>query len=201
MGVGKTTATRGLAARLDLPAFLEDAATNPFLSGSYSDPKRWAIRSQFWFLLDSIERHRVIAASPKRGVQDHSYYEAFWVYGQVQRDFGYLTAEDLALLERARDIGDAMLPSPDLVVHLTAPLRVLEARIDARGRECERGLSLDYLAALDGRRQDLFRGWDRCPVMTVDTTALDLRSAAGIAALTEASAPFTRSRRCGWLGG
>jgi deoxyguanosine kinase len=184
-GVGKTTTARGLAARLGLPACLEDAERNPFLTRFSMDPTSWAFRSQLWFLLHAMDLHGLIATRPMGGVQDHSYYEAFRVFCHVQREVGYLTSDEFRLLERAGALGDRVLPSPDLVVHLVAPHDVLLDRMTARGRHHERSLPPQYLAALDRRQRALFDTWNRSPIVTVDTTGMDLRTAAGIEALID----------------
>jgi deoxyadenosine/deoxycytidine kinase len=182
-GVGKTTTARGLAARLRLPACLEEAVRNPFLTRFSEDPAAWAFRSQFWFLLHAIELHERSASNG--GAQDHSYYEAWHVFAQVQHELGYLTSEDYELLGQAATVGDRVLPSPDLVIHLVAPHDVLIKRMSTRGRGYEHALPQSYFAALDRRQQELFRSWTCSPIITVDTSEMDLRTAAGIGALIE----------------
>jgi deoxyadenosine/deoxycytidine kinase len=184
-GVGKTTTARGLAARLGMPACLEEPEVNPFLARLAQNPSAWAFRSQLWFLVHAMELHGRIATGPDGGVQDHSYYEAFWVFAHVQREIGYLTPDDFALLERVNGLGDRVLPAPDLVVHLVAPFDVLLTRMGARDRGHERALPPHYLAALDRRQRTLFQTWTRCPIVTVDTAGMDLRVPAGIDALVE----------------
>jgi len=182
-GVGKTTTARGLSTRLGLPVCLEEANQNPFLSRFSANPTTWAFRSQLWFLLHAMERHG--QSTTNGGVQDHSYYEAWHVFARVQREFGYLTAEDFDLLGHAAGVGDRILRGPDLVVHLVAPHDVLIKRISTRGRHYERALSPGYFAALDRRQQGLFADWTRSPIVTIDASEMDLRTAAGIGALIE----------------
>lgn len=181
-GVGKTTTARGLAARLGLSACLEEPTRNPFLTRFSAVPAAWAFRCQFWFLLHAMQWH---ARSRAGGVQDHSYYEAWQVFPRVQREFGYLTAEDHELLGQAGAVGDLVLPSPDLVIHLVAPPDVLTRRVGSRRRRDEHALPADYYAALDRSQQALFDGWARSPMITVDTSTTDLRTPAAIAALLE----------------
>lgn len=182
-GVGKTTTARGLSARLRLPACLEEAGRNPFFTRFSIDPAAWAFRSQLWFLLHAMKWHGRSTAGG--GVQDHSYYEAWYVFAHVQREFGYLTSEDHELLGRAAVVGDQVLPSPDLVIHLVAPQDVLTKRMSTRGRRHERTLPLSYYAALDRRQHAQFDHWARSPIITIDTTEMDLRTPAAIDALVE----------------
>jgi deoxyadenosine/deoxycytidine kinase len=182
-GVGKTTAARGLSARLRLPACFEEAERNPFLARFSTDPAAWAFRSQLWFLLHAMEWHS--RSMVGGGVQDHSYYEAWHVFARVQRDFGYLTSEDYELLKEGATLGDRVLRSPNLVIHLVAPQDVLIKRIGTRGRCHERALAPSYFAALDRRQEALFDQWTRSPIITIDTSEVDLRTPAGIEALVE----------------
>jgi deoxyadenosine/deoxycytidine kinase len=187
-GVGKTTTARGLAARLRLPACLEEAGRNPFLPRFCTDPAGWGFRSQLWFLLHAMQWHGRSAAGG--GVQDHSYYEAWYVFAQVQREFGYLTPEDHELLGQAAAMGDLLLPNPDLVIHLVAPLDVLIQRMSTRRRHTERALPVDYYDALDRRQHAQFDRWTRSPIITIDTTEMDLRTPAGIESLVERLPPI-----------
>jgi len=182
-GVGKTTTAGALSTRLRLPACLEEARSNPFLTRFSAEPAKWAFRSQLWFLLHAMEWHGRSTASG--GVQDHSYYEAWHVFARVQREFGYLTSEDHQLLGHAAAVGDRILPSPDLVIQLVAPHDVLIERMNRRGRRYERALPPSYFAALDRRQQALFDGWTCSPIVTVDASTMDVRSPAGIDALIE----------------
>jgi hypothetical protein len=182
-GVGKTTTARALSTRLGLPASLEEPLNNPFLARFSADPETWAMRSQLWFLLHAMQWHGRSAADG--GVQDHSYYEAWHVFPPVQREFGYLTSEDYGLLEQAAAVGNLVLPRPDLVIQLIAPIDVLVERMNARGQEDGPALPGDYFAALDRRQQSLFETWTYSPIITVDTTELDLRTPAGIDAVAE----------------
>jgi deoxyadenosine/deoxycytidine kinase len=182
-GVGKTTAARGLAARLGLSARLEQAERNPFLTRFPADPPTWAFRSQLWFLMHAMNWHA--RSTVGGGVQDHSYYEAWLVFACVQREFGYLTSEEHELIEEAATVGDLILPSPDLVIQLVAPQNVLIKRMSTRGRRHERALPTSYFAALDRRQRALFDSWTRSPIIKVDTTETDLRIPTGIDTLVE----------------
>jgi len=181
--VGKTTTARGLSARLGLSAYLEEAERNPFLARFPTDPAKWAFRSQLWFLLHAMEWHA--RCTMGGGVQDHSYYEAYLVFSCVQREFGYLTSEDHELIKQAAAVAGLILPNPDLVIQLVAPQNVLIERMSTRGRRHERALPKSYFAALDRRQHALFDGWTRSPLVTVDTTEIDLRTPTGIDALVE----------------
>ncbi|HEU4975758.1 MAG TPA: deoxynucleoside kinase [Baekduia sp.] len=171
IGVGKTTAARALATALDMSLREELPDRNPFIARYYANSRSWALRSQLWFLLDAIERHR------RGGVQDHSYYEAAHVFAHVQHTRGELTTEDFELLQSAAAMADRLLPVPDAVVLLTAPLAKLAERIAARRRPYERDLPESLLSELDERRRRYFGRWVRSPIVEIDTGTWDPRRA------------------------
>jgi deoxyadenosine/deoxycytidine kinase len=72
---------------------------------------------------------------------------------------------------------------PDAVAYLHAPADELHKRIMERGRPYEADVSMRYIHRLSERRRRLFRDWDRCPVIEVDTSLTDLREPGQISQL------------------
>jgi deoxyadenosine/deoxycytidine kinase len=185
IGAGKTTIAGGLAAKLNVPAFLEQPERNPFLERFYVQPARWAFTSQMWFLLDTCRQQRLIVNSRAGGVQDHSASEGVEVYSTVLGEAGTISPAELVLLRQAFAELRRDLPPPDVVVHLRARPEELLRRIRLRNRPYERRIGLDYLTALDLRRDNLFAEWTVCPVVEVNTERIDGRSPDGLRAIAD----------------
>jgi deoxyadenosine/deoxycytidine kinase len=71
------------------------------------------------------------------------------------------------------DLVVASLPRPDLLLYLQAPVPVLMARIQRRGREIESGITAEYLSLLDSFYTEWMQNFDLCPVLTIPTADLD----------------------------
>lgn len=181
IGAGKTTVATALAERLGLPLEVELPEGNPFVDDRYGDPARWSFASQLWFLLYTARQHRALRRAG--GVQELSVYEGVLVFGTAMVGDGSLEPREHTLLLEAFEAVAGDLEPPDLVVWLRAPVDELLRRIAARGREYERSMSGEYLAALADARRAYLAAWDRCPIIEVDTTAVDARDPAGAAEL------------------
>jgi deoxyadenosine/deoxycytidine kinase len=170
---GKTTLTRALAEVMSLPALLEEPDRNPFLRSFYKDPARWALRSQLWFALDTLQQQ--IIAKNHGGIQDHSVFEVVDVFAAALRDAGHMSREDFKLLQRAVELAEHDLQGPHLVLLLHTPLAVLQQRIADRSRDYENAISPMYLEKLAQARRDLFAHWTLSPVLHIDTERYDAR--------------------------
>ncbi len=122
IGVGKTTFCKILADRIGGHLVLEEATENPFLKDFYKDRKRYALQTQFYFLLSRYQQQRELAEFDlfkKRIVVDYT-FEKDLMFASVN-----LTEEELALYKQVADLLKKTLPKPDLVVFLTASIEVL----------------------------------------------------------------------------
>jgi deoxyadenosine/deoxycytidine kinase len=62
---------------------------------------------------------------------------------------------------------------PTLLVFLHASVPTLLGRINGRSRAYERAIPADYLAQLNRRYEEWLRRFELCPVLTIETDALD----------------------------
>ncbi|MFT6628806.1 MAG: deoxyguanosine kinase, partial [Flavobacteriales bacterium] len=86
---------------------------------------------------------------------------------------------------RTYDILSRQVPTPDLVIHLHAPIDVLLERIAERGRSYEADIDPDYLRELDSRYRSLFKSYTGARVLSVDTSGIDFREVAAVEQLVE----------------
>ena len=173
IGVGKTTLVRALAERLNARTVYEVFDENPFLESFYSDRQRYAFPTEIFFLLSRFNQQEVFAQEDllqRYAVSDYL-FEKCRLFSSIT-----LTDAEMALFDRVYEILRRQVPKPDVVVHLHAPLDVLEARIRSRGRDYERDMDRDYLAQLDGRYREMFARYEDAPVVSVDTTNVDFRN-------------------------
>ncbi len=173
IGVGKTSLTERLGARLGWWTGYESVGDNPYLADFYTDMRQWAFHLQIFFLGHRAEQYLRAARDPRSAILDRSIYEDAHIFARALHHLGNLDERDYLAYRRLYDLVVAGLPAPDLLIYLKAPVEVLLARIRRRGREAERGLDAEYLALLDSFYADWLPTFDLCPVLTIHTHNLD----------------------------
>lgn len=170
IGVGKTSLARRLAESFDYTLLLEPSAQNPFLDRYYRDPKANALPTQLFFLL-----HRARQAQDLRSddmLDNHLVADFLLEKDQLFAELT-LDAEELALYQQIYASLDIHPPTPDLVIYLQAPTRVLQERIRARGIDYERSIADDYLERLAESYTRLFHFYTAAPLLIVNAAEID----------------------------
>ncbi len=170
IGVGKTTLTQAFSSLLGSTSNLEVVEENPFLPAFYEDPVANAFKTQMFFLLSRFkqqEKLQQLDLFRQRVVSDYLFAK--------DRIFAELTlsTEELVLYDEVFNALQKRVQSPDLVIHLRAPLEVILERIERRGRDFEKDIDPEYLKRLVNAYSEFFAGFDACPVLTVDTEGLN----------------------------
>ena len=173
IGVGKSTLTQLLEARLGWEPFYEAVNDNPYLADFYGDMRRWSFHSQIFFLSRRLQHHRKILDHPASAIQDRSVYEDAEVFARNLYLQEMMDERDYAAYCELYEAATAFMPPPDLIVYLRADVDTLLARIAQRGRDFEQNISRDYLQQLN----DLYESWierfNLCPVLTIPVTNLN----------------------------
>jgi deoxyadenosine/deoxycytidine kinase len=173
IGVGKTSLTDRLAARLGWEAAYESVADNPYLADFYGDMRSWAFHLQVFFLGHRAEQHRRLALSPMSAICDRSIYEDAHIFARALYQMGNMTERDYLAYRRLYDMVVGQLPVPDLLLYLEGSVETLLARIRGRSREIESGIEVDYLGLLNSFYADWMADFDLCPVLTIPADRLD----------------------------
>jgi deoxyadenosine/deoxycytidine kinase len=176
LGVGKTTVAELIAKRLGWNLVAEALTDNPYLSDFYADMKAWSFHLQVFFLGVRAERHLAACDLPKSAIFDRSVYDDSQVFARTLHDLGYVTHRDFETYLRLANLVTKKLRPPDLVLYLTAPVDTLVARIRARGARSDRGVSREYLSAVQSAYDNWISTFDMCPAIPVDTSVIDYGS-------------------------
>lgn len=171
IGVGKTSLARRLAETLHAHVLLEGADTNPFLERYYEDPRRAALPTQMYFLL---QRARQI-----QDLRQNDLFRAACVADFLldkDRLFAQLTlqSDELHLYEMMYASLALNAPAPDLVIYLQAPVDVLVARVRKRGHAYERHIDANYLKKISDAYTEFFYRYDQAPLLIVNAAEIDL---------------------------
>lgn len=179
IGVGKTSLTDRLAARLGWQAAYESVADNPYLADFYADMQSWSFHLQIFFLGHRAYQHQRLAVSPVSAICDRSIYEDAHIFARALFQMGNMTERDYMAYRRLYQIVVDRLPAPDLLLHLEASVDTLLTRIRGRDRTIEAGITGDYLGLLNSFYADWMAKFDLCPVLTIPADRLDFVRQAG----------------------
>ena len=165
IGAGKTTLTRLLAKEWNAGLILEPNETNPFLEPFYSDPERYALPVQMFYLVNRWRQQEQI----RQPELFHDIVVSDYLFAK-DRLFAEKTLKDMEfdLYERfALALGESS-PMPDLIVWLDAPTDVLLQRIAWRNAPGEAAIRPEYLDDLRDRYERLWSTWKGCPILRLD---------------------------------
>lgn len=174
LGVGKTTLVELVSRASGFEPHYELAEENPYLARFYSDMRAWGFHSQVFFLVKRSEQHRRLAASAATAVQDRTIYEDAEIWARNLYERGQMADEDYRLYADLYEELCKGLPAPDLVLYLAASTATLHQRIATRGRSFEADIDAGYVARLNERYEEWATGFDRCPLVRLETDELDL---------------------------
>ena len=181
-GVGKTTLAAELCRLRTFAHGLEQHAERPFQALMAADPPRYALANQVDYLLLRAEQERNLRAGTATGLIDGGLDLDFHGFTRLFHDKGYLTDLEFALLERLYSSLRALLGPSDLILYLTAPLPVIEARYTRRGRALEIA-QRDDLTRLSSLVSEWVNSVTTIPIIHIDAAADDYCAPARLVAL------------------
>ena len=173
IGSGKTSLTERLGSRLKWKTAFESVSDNPYLPDFYADMRSWSFHLQVFFLGHRAQQYLDLAESPQSAILDRTIYEDAYIFARALHHMGNLTERDYLSYRRVFDMLINHLPPPDLLIYLKAPVPVLYARIQRRGRSIEGGITQEYLSLLESFYTEWMQSFDSCPVLTIRTDDLD----------------------------
>lgn len=152
-GVGKTTVARGLAAYRDRQLLLENFEANPFLPSFYENPTENALETEFAFLL--LHFHQL--KSHISGAQNSEIISDFHlgkdlVYAELNLPDGHT----MRLFRELYELCAKRVPTPRLIIYLSATTELLVKRIRSRNRDIEGGVDPLYCQKLNEAYEEFF---------------------------------------------
>jgi deoxyadenosine/deoxycytidine kinase len=168
IGAGKTHLADDLGRALKLPVYNESVNDKKYLEDFYRDPAKYGLRLQFHLLNNRFRQHQKILWNGKGAVQDRTIYEDT-VFVNMLVEAGFLEERDrecyLSLLSSLSNL----MAKPSVIVHLDVSAETAYKRIQARGRECEKGITLEYLSSLKDQYEKFIEQLEKTtPVVRLD---------------------------------
>ncbi len=176
IGSGKTTLAGLLASHYGWEARLEPTAQNPYLNDYYSDMRRWAFSLEVYFLKERFREALSIAKETHNIVQDRSIWEGVNVFVANNMRIGNLDWRDHQTITSLYEQMLKNITLPDLTVFLKADIAHLIRQIQRRGRDYERGISIEYLQGLNELYDRYFRESFPGRVVTIDISGMDFQN-------------------------
>ncbi|KAJ4460614.1 putative Deoxyadenosine kinase [Paratrimastix pyriformis] len=168
IGAGKTTFARRLAEKLGLPVFYEPVTENPYLAHFYQDMAKYSFPLQIYLLNERFKQHQQIIWSGRGGVQDRTIYED-GIFAKMLYDSHLMSDLDYQTYTSLFSNMSNFMRKPNIIVHLDVSPEVSLARVHERNRDCEKGMTLEYLQNLHAHYEEWIRDVSRViPVIKVN---------------------------------
>jgi len=170
-GAGKTTLTRLLCETWDhrYTPFLEQHIERPFQQTFQQNLSKNSLANQIDYMLYRAEQEQTIRQHALIGVQDGGLDQDFFIFIRLFYAKGYLKQPEFELCQRFYTLLRQVLPYPDVVILLSAPVDILVKRRSQRAREIDI-TQQDDLNAMEGLIQD----WMRQSPFTNSTVLVDV---------------------------
>lgn len=168
IGAGKTTWSHALhdvivshEGRCEM--LLEPVEENPLLPLYYKDPNRYAFSMQVNMLNRRFEQQLLaqgLAFAGVSSVQDSSMFGDSCFVEMLHGD-GILCDEEVNVYSELFANMSRSVMYPSLVVYLNCEPEVAKQRVISRGRECEKGIPVEYLSKLKHQIEVLCNEFER----------------------------------------
>lgn len=136
-GVGKTTLTRALCDGGGYNPGLEQHIERPFQASFKNEHRTYAFANQIDYLLLRAEQEQLLRSGDRPGIQDGGLDMDLYVFTRLFLQKGYLNEQEFGLCERLYAQVRRALPSPEVIIYLSAPLDIVTERFARRSRSLE----------------------------------------------------------------
>uniref|UniRef100_A0A6C0LW89 Deoxynucleoside kinase domain-containing protein n=1 Tax=viral metagenome TaxID=1070528 RepID=A0A6C0LW89_9ZZZZ len=168
IGVGKSTLVNQLGSIIDCDTFFEPVKHNLYLEKFYQDIKKYSFQMQVYLLNHRFMQHQQMVWSRKNCIQDRTIYEDV-IFAKMLKEDGLMDPLDFQTYVDLFQNMSNFLHRPDVIIYLDVEPEVALERIKQRGRECEAGITLEYLIKLkNGYEEWLSDIEGRIPVLKLD---------------------------------
>ena len=153
IGAGKTTLATALAEHLGLDVHYEPVIDNEYLDDFYRETAKYSFAMQVYLLNRRFQQHQEIIWRGRGGVQDRTIYEDA-IFAKTLRDQGLMEPRDYeTYVSLFRNLSNFMC-RPNAIVYLDVNPEISLKRIQQRSRNCETGITLEYLSRLYKNYED-----------------------------------------------
>ena len=175
IGAGKTTLCTHLAKNFGWDVHYESTDNNPYLSDFYNDMQRWSFNLQIYFLNSRYQQILKILEGEQTVVQDRTIFEDAYIFAPNLHDMGLMSTRDFDNYFELFRTMSSQIQAPDLLIYLRASISTLVSHIQARGRNYEGNMSLEYLKRLNERYENWIADYTEGPLLIINADELDFK--------------------------
>lgn len=172
IGCGKTTLTRMLAEHYGWTPKFEAVSYNPYLEDYYKDIQRWSFNLETYFLTQRFKDVLEIAKSDEVIIQDRTIFEGVYIFVANNKAMGNLSDRDFDTYMELFKLMMSLVKAPELLIYLKSSIPTLVSQIQKRGRDYEKGISIEYLTNLNERYDSWIAEYPG-KVLTIEADDLD----------------------------
>ncbi len=176
IGAGKTTLCTQLGKHFGWEVHYESTEDNPYLSDFYHDMHRWSFNLQIFFLNSRYRQILKILQGNCTVIQDRTIYEDAYIFAPNLHDMGLMSTRDFRNYFELFQTMSSQVQAPDLLIYLRASIPTLVAHIQARGRDYEGNMSLDYLKRLNERYENWIAGYKEGRLLIINADEVDFEN-------------------------
>ena len=175
IGSGKTTLTRMLAGHYGWTPKYEAVTYNPYIEDYYKDIHRWSFNLEVYFLTKRFKDVLEISRSGETVIQDRTILEGVHIFAANNRDMGNISERDFSTYMELFELMMSLVKLPDLLIYLKSSIPHLVGQIQKRGREYEKGISIEYLTGLNEKYEQWISGYEG-EILTIDADNFDFEN-------------------------
>lgn len=172
IGAGKSSLTGLLAKHFGWEPYYESVDDNPYLADFYEDMRRWSFNLQIYFLSSRFRHQREILGGTTDFIQDRTIYEDVEIFAKNLYEMGLMSERDYENYKSLFHEMTSFLRPPDLLIYLRAQVPTLVRQIQARGRDYENTIRIDYLERLNQHYETWVHAYPH-QKLVIDTDDLD----------------------------
>lgn len=170
IGVGKSTLALGLAKRFDAEFLKEKYDENPYLSMVYEGRADLALKSELFFLNNSLSQLSKDSLEPSKVYIADYIFEKSAIYPKH-----WLNEDDYKIFSQHYNHSRKLVAEPSLVIDIIdSPANCLN-RIHCRSRRYEQDIKPEFLASLVRDYEKVLKNRQLSPKITINASKYDLR--------------------------
>ena len=175
IGSGKTTLTRMLSEHYGWTPKYEAVTYNPYIEDYYRDIHRWSFNMEVYFLTQRFRNILEISRSDETIIQDRTILEGVYIFASNNMDMGNISERDFRTYMDLFELMMSLVRLPDLLIYLKSSIPRLVEKIQKRGRDYEKSMSIEYLTGLNDKYEKWIAEYPG-EILTVNADSLDFEN-------------------------